>query len=102
MEGGYLKFLAALWTGYPEQHSIMPWGLKLFYILQIAYWVHVFPELYFTKVKKVSTDVIHMVQVSCQLNLHLTIRIWQFFHDLNYAGNQFNVSQICRDNCAFK
>jgi len=52
MEGGYLKFLAALWTGYPEQHSIMPWGLKLFYILQIAYWVHVFPELYFTKVKK--------------------------------------------------
>ena len=53
MEGGYLKFLNALWAGYPEQHSVMPWGLKLFYILQMAYWVHVFPELYLTKVKKV-------------------------------------------------
>lgn len=43
------------WAGYPEAHSVMEWSVKLFYILQIAYWIHVFPELYLTKTKKVIT-----------------------------------------------
>lgn len=28
--------------------------MKFFYILQLAYWFHAFPELYFQKTKKVS------------------------------------------------
>lgn len=29
--------------------------MKFFYILQLAYWFHAFPELYFQKTKKVSS-----------------------------------------------
>jgi len=39
-----------LWEGYP--HSQMTFMFKFFYIVQIAYWLHVFPELYFQKVKR--------------------------------------------------
>lgn len=39
-----------LWEGYP--HSQMTFMFKFFYIVQIAYWLHIFPELYFQKVKK--------------------------------------------------
>merc|ERR1712012_310823 len=39
-----------LWEGYP--HNQMTFMFKFFYIVQIAYWLHVYPELYFQKVKK--------------------------------------------------
>jgi len=39
-----------LWEGYP--HSQMTFMFKFFFIVQIAYWLHIFPELYFQKVKK--------------------------------------------------
>ncbi|XP_067950293.1 translocating chain-associated membrane protein 1-like 1 [Watersipora subatra] len=51
-EGSYAKLISSFWTGFPDSHFAMEWALKLFYILQISYWVHVFPELYFTKTKK--------------------------------------------------
>lgn len=39
-----------LWEDYP--HSQMTFMFKFFYIVQIAYWLHVYPELYFQKVKR--------------------------------------------------
>lgn len=42
--------LTTLWTDYP--HLKMTWWFKLFFIAQISYWVHAFPELYLQKVKK--------------------------------------------------
>jgi len=30
----------------------MPFMMKFFYIIQMAYYVHCFPELYFSKVKR--------------------------------------------------
>ncbi|KAF6025445.1 hypothetical protein EB796_016252 [Bugula neritina] len=51
-EKGYVKFFSSFWNGYPDEHVAMPWLHKLFYILQISYWVHVFPELYLCKTKK--------------------------------------------------
>lgn len=42
--------LASLWDGYPHNH--MTFMFKFFFIIQIAYWLHVFPELYFQKTKK--------------------------------------------------
>jgi len=39
-----------VWMGYP--HVEMPFMLKLFFLLQISYWVHMFPELYFMKARK--------------------------------------------------
>nr|BAN20942.1 translocation associated membrane protein [Riptortus pedestris] len=42
--------ISSLWEGYP--HSEMLFMFKFFFIIQLAYWFHVFPELYFQKVKK--------------------------------------------------
>jgi len=42
--------LPSLWEGYP--HNNMSFTFKFFYIVQIAYWLHIFPELYFQKTKK--------------------------------------------------
>jgi len=42
--------IANLWEGYP--HGNMTFLFKFFFIIQISYWLHVFPELYFEKTKK--------------------------------------------------
>jgi len=42
--------ISALWDGYP--HNNMTFLFKFYFIIQISYWIHVFPELYFQKTKK--------------------------------------------------
>ena len=37
-----------IWEDYP--HTNMTFMFKFFYIVQISYWLHVYPELYFQKV----------------------------------------------------
>ncbi|XP_005386865.1 PREDICTED: translocating chain-associated membrane protein 1-like 1 [Chinchilla lanigera] len=39
-----------LWRAHP--HPLMTFQMKFFYISQLAYWFHGFPELYFQKIKK--------------------------------------------------
>ncbi|CAI4227198.1 unnamed protein product [Auanema sp. JU1783] len=41
-----------IWLGYPDDHKWMSLSTKLFAILQIAYWLHQFPEFYFQKFKR--------------------------------------------------
>merc|ERR1712117_1013692 len=45
-----LLYVASIWEGYP--HNNMTFLLKFFFIIQISYWLHIFPELYFQKTKK--------------------------------------------------
>lgn len=45
-----LHSLNQLWVDYP--HANMSFIVKFFFIIQIAYWVHNFPELYFQKIKR--------------------------------------------------
>ena len=40
-------------TVIPIIYPLYRFILKFYFILQIAYWVHCFPELYFLKAKKV-------------------------------------------------
>ena len=47
---GYLWSISKLWIDYPFHH--MSYLCKLYFIVQIAYWLHNFPELYLQKVKK--------------------------------------------------
>ncbi|KAK3611558.1 hypothetical protein CHS0354_018074 [Potamilus streckersoni] len=42
--------ISQLWEGYP--HANMPFLYKFYFIIQISYWIHSFPELYFQKLKK--------------------------------------------------
>jgi len=53
--------VALLWEGYP--HNNMTFMFKFFYITQIAYWLHIFPELYFQKTKK--EDMPAKIQYAC-------------------------------------
>ena len=43
-----LLSVASLWEGYP--HASMSFLFKFFFIIQLSYWLHIFPELYFQKV----------------------------------------------------
>ncbi|XP_074843201.1 translocating chain-associated membrane protein 1 isoform X2 [Carettochelys insculpta] len=46
----YVSDPMSLWKDYP--HMLIPFQMKFFYISQLAYWFHAFPELYFQKTKK--------------------------------------------------
>lgn len=58
---GYFNKIPLLWEGYP----IHPMGFlhKFFFIIQLAYYAHMLPELYFQKVKKEEQQakIIHAV-----------------------------------------
>lgn len=49
LRDGFFNQLPLLWKDYPEHP--MSFLLKLFYIIQLAYYLHMLPELYFQKVK---------------------------------------------------
>ena len=46
----WLSSLPSLWVGYP--HLNMSYMFKFYFIVQLSYWLHSFPELYFQKTKK--------------------------------------------------
>ncbi|BES92010.1 translocation associated membrane protein [Nesidiocoris tenuis] len=50
LKENFLLNISSLWDAYP--HTEMSFMFKFFYIIQLAYWLHTFPELYFQKVKK--------------------------------------------------
>jgi translocating chain-associated membrane protein 1 len=49
-DNSYFQSLSFFWVGYP--HSSLTFLTKMFFIMQISYWLHSYPELYFQKVKK--------------------------------------------------
>lgn len=49
-DDGYFQSLSFFWTGYP--HVGLTFLTKMFFIMQISYWLHSYPELYFQKIKK--------------------------------------------------
>jgi translocating chain-associated membrane protein 1 len=53
--------VASLWEGYP--HASMTFLFKFFFIIQISYWLHIFPELYFQKTKR--EDMAPKIQYAC-------------------------------------
>lgn len=46
----FFESLSSIWESYPEK--MMSWEVKAFMIAQIAYWLHMYGELYFGKVRK--------------------------------------------------
>ncbi|KAJ2947882.1 hypothetical protein O0L34_g9670 [Tuta absoluta] len=47
---GFIFNISSLWDGYPNHP--MSFLLKLWWVVQGAYWLHTIPELYFQRVKK--------------------------------------------------
>lgn len=48
----FLKNYYRIWLGYPDEHKYMSLNMKLFALIQIAYWIHQFPEFYLQKFKR--------------------------------------------------
>ncbi|XP_071441950.1 translocating chain-associated membrane protein 1 [Hetaerina americana] len=69
----------SLWEGYP--HTLMPFMLKFFYVVQLAYWTHCFPELYFQKVKR--EEMASRVRYAA---LHLTFIAAAYLLNFNRVG----------------
>ncbi|XP_071519700.1 translocating chain-associated membrane protein 1 isoform X2 [Panulirus ornatus] len=44
--------ITSLWSDYPSGHAQMSFMLKFFFIIQMSYWLHCYPELYFQKTKR--------------------------------------------------
>ncbi|XP_045596663.1 translocating chain-associated membrane protein 1 isoform X2 [Procambarus clarkii] len=44
--------ITSLWADYPDGHAQMSFMLKFFFIIQMSYWLHCYPELYFQKTKR--------------------------------------------------
>jgi translocating chain-associated membrane protein 1 len=45
----YILNISSLWEGYPHEMVFM---LKFFFIVQVSYWLHCYPELYVQKAKR--------------------------------------------------
>lgn len=91
--------LQKLWEGYP--HTILSWENKLFMLSQIAYWVHMYPELYFQKVRKdevwgrVQYYTLHLIFISGAYIFHYW-RVSIVLMALHYVGEAlFHFSRLC-------
>jgi len=68
---GYFRSLNFFWTDYP--HVGLTFLTKFFFIFQISYWLHQYPELYLQKVKK--EEILSKVLVA-SVNLLLCAAIY--------------------------
>ena len=68
--------ISAIWRDYPN--VAMTFMFKFFFIVQIAYWLHSYPELYFQKVKRedmparVTYATIYLVTVAAAYVMNFT------------------------------
>ena len=70
------RFSPSLWVTGPLVSSFQ---VKFFYLCQLAYWLHALPELYFQKVRKVSTggpSLTLLVPTALLLSLPLAAHAW--------------------------
>lgn len=42
--------ISSLWVGFPTEHRKMDFTIKIYYLFQISYWFHSYPELYLLKI----------------------------------------------------
>lgn len=110
-EEGYFHSLSFFWDGYP--HIGLTFLTKFFFIIQMSYWLHAFPELYFQKVKredmssKIVFATINLVITALIYVLNLTRigltlifidhAILALFHAsrILYFSGQNRISRIC-------
>ncbi|XP_048831025.1 translocating chain-associated membrane protein 2-like isoform X1 [Brienomyrus brachyistius] len=95
---GYIQNFSSLWENYP--HVPLRFQVKLFYLFQLAYWLHTLPELYFQKVRKeemprqlayISLYLLH-ITLAYLLNLTRVGLVLLFLQYLSELG--FHVSRL--------
>jgi len=97
---GLLTNISALWKDYPVIH--MTFLFKFFFIIQISYWLHLYPELYFQKIKRedmparITYASIYLVAVTAAYVLNFT-RLALCLLVLHYISEAvFHVARLLR------
>lgn len=107
----YISNINALWEDYP--HAEVPFIVKFYFIIQIAYWLHCFPELYFQKIKKeeiparvlytslylttiITAYLLNFTRVAlCMLVLHYTVDfVFHFARSMHFGEKQKFASNV--------
>lgn len=99
---GFIPHVTKLWEGYP--HNEMSFALKFYFILQISFWVHCFPELYFTRAKQeeifpkvqLYIEYLFFIWAAYMLNFtHITLCclvVHYAVESINHAMRMLNIS----------
>ena len=97
---GLLTNISALWKDYPVIH--MTFLFKFFFIIQISYWLHLYAELYFQKIKREDMPArltyasIYLVAVTAAYVLNFT-RLALCLLVLHYISEAvFHVARLLR------
>jgi len=97
---GLLTNISALWKDYPVIH--MTFLFKFFFIIQISYWLHLYPELYFQKIKRedmparITYASIYLVAVTAAYVLNFT-RLALCLLVLHYISEAvFHIARLLR------
>lgn len=95
---GLLFNVSALWRGYPN--IAMTFMFKFFFVVQLAYWLHCYPELYFQKVKRedmparITYATIYLVTIAAAYVMNFT-RLALCLLVLHYAAETvFHVARL--------
>lgn len=97
-DDGYFQTLSFFWTAYP--HIGLTFLTKFFFVIQMSYWLHLLPELYFQKVKRediASKVVFALINLSICLAIYVLnlTRIGLTLLFIDYSINAlFHVSRI--------
>lgn len=101
----------SLWEGYP--HSEMSFINKFYFIIQLSYWFHCFPELYFQKTKKeemparIQYAVLYLIFISgayflnftrvalAMIVLHYTVEFVFHLARLLYFSEKADLASTC-------
>jgi translocating chain-associated membrane protein 1 len=81
--------ISFLWDDYPHIHHMLL--VKLFFLTQISYWLHVFPEFYFQKARKeeipqqVTYASLYLVFLTAGYFMNFT-RLAMFLTAVHYVG----------------
>lgn len=99
-QANFATHISFLWDDYPKSHSEVPFLLKLFFIIQISYWIHNFPEFYFQKVRREDIhsralySTLYLVFISAAYVLNFT-RVALCMLALHYAAEViYHVARI--------
>lgn len=106
----YILNISSLWEGYPYHN--MTFMFKFFFVIQVCYWLHCFPELYFQKTKKdeishrviyatlylallTSAYLLNFTRVAiCLLVVHYIVECVFHFSRLAYFAERTEVAKI--------
>jgi translocating chain-associated membrane protein 1 len=81
----YFSHIALLWDGFP--HLEMSFVLKFFMLIQLSYWLHWLPEMYFIRMKR--EEIPQKLAITAAYTTVITVAYLAKYEILFYLVNFF-------------